>query len=249
MASTEELLAQFTAPFTKADENRNQCDNTLSGVEGTVAEIDRVRGTAEELRDQSVAIGYEDKAAVISEAITKTEEARNQLEAAKQSLTNVKSSIGEATETLREAQTLVQSLNGLLSGGHRSAPTTRPLHSGPPEIRLSRYPRGDVMPPDDAAMHHVCHGNTSRTGGGHLSGTGNPGKTEFPDDWKREDIREALFDVARSMESTTTQRPDDSWYATGWHRDVKITAVVSPTGRIKAGWPKEGPGVVTNPTE
>lgn len=95
---------------------------------------------------------------------------------------------------------------------------------------------------------HVCNGDPNKPDkpGGHLFGTGTPGKTEFPEGWEMDDIGPALSSVA-SNPNRAWMTSSGNYFAEGVHNGVTIIAVVRPDGSIEAGWPVSGPGVETNP--
>lgn len=96
---------------------------------------------------------------------------------------------------------------------------------------------------------HVLDGD--QTGGGHRSGTGRPGKTEFPADWTDDQIEDAILTVSRSPDRPPErQSGNDGWHASGKRNAVQIEVIVKSDGRIWTAWPDEhSPGVVRNPTE
>ncbi len=57
---------------------------------------------------------------------------------------------------------------------------------------------------DEKGANHILGGDA--TGGGHRSGTGKPGKSEFPKDWSDEKIKGEVSDVATDPQSTHTQQ-------------------------------------------
>jgi WXG100 family type VII secretion target len=95
-----------------------------------------------------------------------------------------------------------------------------------------------------AQEKHILTGDA--TGGGHLSGTGTPGKTEFPPDWKRERILSHATDVARNPD----QPPifdDGRWVVRGTREGVLMRVVLEPDGSVVTAFPEGGPGVHENP--
>ncbi|MGH3715462.1 MAG: EndoU domain-containing protein [Micromonosporaceae bacterium] len=82
--------------------------------------------------------------------------------------------------------------------------------------------------------------------GGHLYGTGRPGKTEFPPDWDEDDCIGGVLAVARAPQEARERR-NGSWRVQGTHRGVLIRAFVRPDGTIAASHPISGPGVWRNP--
>ena len=103
------------------------------------------------------------------------------------------------------------------------------------------------LPPDRAT--HILDGDT--TGGGHRSGAGRPGKTEFPATWTDQKVAECVADVARSPDDRPVHQAwNDRWLARGNRDGVDIVVIAQSDGRIWTAWPLEGgTGVVRNPTE
>lgn len=54
---------------------------------------------------------------------------------------------------------------------------------------------GNVQPPTDEVIRHILHGDPERRLGGHLSGTGTIGKTEFPENWDENRVIESIRQV------------------------------------------------------
>jgi Bacterial EndoU nuclease len=112
----------------------------------------------------------------------------------------------------------------------------------------------DRPPPDGfrvspERMTHILDGDPGDGGGGHRSGTGKPGKTEFPASWDDRKIINTALDVARDPDrSPVRQDWNDSWLCTGTRDGVDVSVVVLRSGEILTSWPEEGsPGVVRNP--
>lgn len=95
---------------------------------------------------------------------------------------------------------------------------------------------------------HILDGEPDG-GGGHRSGTGKPGKTEFPASWDDGKVLAAILDVVRRPDSTPGhQEWNGRWVARGTRDDVGIVAVIERDGRIWTAWPLPGgPEVVKNP--
>ena len=99
------------------------------------------------------------------------------------------------------------------------------------------------MPPDRLA--HILDGD--ERGGGHLHGTGYPGKTEFPADWEPDRISASVLYAAHRPQDVD-QQFDGSWLARGSRDQVTIHTVIQPDGRIWTAWPDpDSPGVTRNP--
>lgn len=84
-------------------------------------------------------------------------------------------------------------------------------------------------------------------GGGHFSGTGRRGATEFPATWSRDRVMEIVVDVARYPDETPLRLPDGSWRTAGVRDGVRIVALLDPDGPVRAAYPVDGPGVAHNP--
>jgi hypothetical protein len=108
----------------------------------------------------------------------------------------------------------------------------RPL---PADIRVSAERR-----------RHILEGD--QTGGGHRSGVGSPGKTEFPAAWDDERVMANVLSVAREPdERPMRQNWNDRWRVQGNREGVGIVAIVASDGLVWTAWPREGsPGVVKN---
>jgi len=99
------------------------------------------------------------------------------------------------------------------------------------------------LTPDRLA--HIVDGD--ERGGGHLAGTGFPGKTEFPRDWGPDRIASSVL-YASYRPQGVEQQFDGSWLARGARDEVTVHAVIQPDGRIWTAWPDPGsPGVTRNP--
>ena len=112
----------------------------------------------------------------------------------------------------------------------------------------------DDRPPRDGfrvsaeRTRHILDGDPGG-GGGHRSGTGKPGKTEFPASWDDGKIMSHVLDVARHPDSPPVhQHRNDRWLCSGTHERVEVSVVVLRSGEVWTAWPEEGgPGVVRNP--
>lgn len=100
-----------------------------------------------------------------------------------------------------------------------------------------------LIEPD--AEEHILHGDAE--GGGHLSGTGIPGKSEFPATWTEEKILGEISDVVTDPESETSSGRDGATVSEGTRDGVKIRGVQDANGKIITGFPKAGEGVIQNP--
>ncbi|MFI0465721.1 WXG100 family type VII secretion target [Saccharopolyspora sp. 5N102] len=111
--------------------------------------------------------------------------------------------------------------------------------------------------PDPASVHvtadratHILDGDPPpRNAGGHLAGTGKPGKSEFPPGWSRMDVLNRIQDVAKDPDSPPELQPNGKWKAVGVRDGVFIEVVLDGNGSVVTGYPKGGPGVHENPRE
>jgi len=110
-------------------------------------------------------------------------------------------------------------------------------YAAPDEIQLT----------DDQRRIHILDGDD--TGGGHRHGTGRPGKTEFPADWRDDRIVDAILAVARNPDRAPKhQNWNDRWRVSGEHDGVRVVAVVGSDGGVWTAWPdRRSPGVTKNP--
>jgi hypothetical protein len=95
---------------------------------------------------------------------------------------------------------------------------------------------------------HILDGEPEG-GGGHRSGTGKPGKTEFPASWDDGKIMRHVLDVAQHPDSPPVdQHWNNRWLCSGTRERVEVSVVVLRSGEVWTAWPEEaGPGVVRNP--
>jgi hypothetical protein len=129
--------------------------------------------------------------------------------------------------------------------GIRTAEDASPRPSAWDSIDAADRPPLDDLHLTADRAEHILHGD--RTGGGHLSGTGQPGKTEFPASWDSAAIVDAVKAVASSP-GTVRKQWNDRWKARGTCNEVPVTVIIDPDAAIRTAWPDEGsPGVVRNP--
>lgn len=107
--------------------------------------------------------------------------------------------------------------------------------------------------PDPASIHlpekcrrHILDGDA--TGGGRRYGTGNPGRTEFPEDWTDTKTTRVIADVARRPSNARWQR-HGRWRFEGSREGVTVVVIVEPGGEIRTAFPTAGTGVILNPKE
>lgn len=83
-------------------------------------------------------------------------------------------------------------------------------------------------------------------GGGHGSGRGLPGKSEFPSSWSDDETIARTMDVARHP-SGAVELPSGDFRAEGERGRVLLAVLVSPEGDVLTSYPVRGDGVVQNP--
>lgn len=115
-----------------------------------------------------------------------------------------------------------------------------------PEVRghPDLPPVDSIKLTDDRARHILDGDGPGTPGGGHRSGTGRPGKTEFPAMWPDDKIVATIRDIARNPAQADWQEFNRRWRVSGEREHVRVTAIVRPDGTIWAAWPEPGPGEV-----
>jgi len=139
-------------------------------------------------------------------------------------------------------------LHATVSGSVRTG--DRPEHSGWDAIAADDRPRLDALRISPERTTHILDGDpTPAGGGGHRSGTGKPGKTEFPAGWDDKKVMDHVLDVARRPDSPPVhQHWNDRWVCSGTRDRVEVSVVVLRSGEVWTAWPEEGgPGVVRIP--
>lgn len=117
-----------------------------------------------------------------------------------------------------------------------------------PPTRFPGYPTLAADPLSWSDRRHLLYGDEDdEESGGHMSGVGRPGKTEFPPSWDEGDCTDGVIGVAREPERAVKRPTDGTWIVEGTHRNVVIRAFVRQEGTISAGHPISGPGVRRNP--
>ena len=122
----------------------------------------------------------------------------------------------------------------IVGGGYR------PGTSGAPVV-ASQNGNNDPNLLDSKADQHILDGDA--TGGGHRSGTGISGKSEFPSTWPDDKVRTAISDIATDPK-TQWSKPDGRGYVAGsGTRDGVDIRVVYDTknNRIVTGYPTNLP--------
>ena len=85
-------------------------------------------------------------------------------------------------------------------------------------------------------------------GGGHGSGRGLSGKTEYPSRWSDDDAIDYVMDVAQEPDGAVKQ-PDGLFRAHGVRDGVELRVIVTELGQVVTAYPVAGEGVVTNPLD
>lgn len=215
--------------------------NTISqvggGIDTALTHIETADSQGSQTMDAFQLAGAEDKIIQLQGVIDKLNEVRTSLTAAK----------SEA----EQAHQLAVAVRGLVG----AAAAVRSAESAPRlDVDAAAASVPDDYPVDKLTtlsysdLHHVLNGDPDDpSSGGHAHGRGRPGKTEFPPEWSAEDVKDAIESVA-GRPRRCHAAPNGSWLATATYRNVTVTSVVQPDGRITAGWPKGGPGVHRNPS-
>lgn len=107
-------------------------------------------------------------------------------------------------------------------------------------------PHPDTVHLVERGREHILDGD-STGGGGHRSGTGRPGKSEFPASWSDDRVVTAVIGIARDPHIVASAEGASRWMAEGSRDGVTIVVVVEPWGEIVTAFPRSGPGVVQNP--
>lgn len=102
----------------------------------------------------------------------------------------------------------------------------------------------DIHTPDLKQVH-ILDGEGDGNGG-HVAGTGNAGKTEFPEAWDDDKIINSVEDVAKNPDSPPTLERSGNYKFNGTRDGVEIEGYVSPAGQVQTGYPVRGEGVVQN---
>lgn len=85
-------------------------------------------------------------------------------------------------------------------------------------------------------------------GGGHGTGRGNPGKSEYPARWSDDQAIEHVMSVATSPDGAVKQ-PDGTFRAWGVRDGVDLRVVVTELGSVVTSYPVSGDGVAVNPLD
>lgn len=85
-------------------------------------------------------------------------------------------------------------------------------------------------------------------GGGHGSGRGQGGKTEWPQHWTDDDAMVYVMEVATRPDGAVTQ-PDGTFRARGKRKGVDLRVVITADGEVVTAYPVSGKGVLRNPID
>ncbi|WP_190815157.1 EndoU domain-containing protein [Saccharopolyspora pogona] len=102
----------------------------------------------------------------------------------------------------------------------------------------------DIHTPDLKQIHILDGEGDGK--GGHVAGTGNPGKTEFPKAWDDDKIIDTVEDVAKNPDSPPTLEKSGNYKFNGTRDGVEIEGYVTPGGQVQTGYPVRGKGVMQN---
>lgn len=145
------------------------------------------------------------------------------------------------------------------NGTYRDSPTTR---STPQALAVRRdaaftqraargWPVG-VQQPDQATVNHILHGEGDGKRGGHLYGSGVPGKTEFPADWDETRILDAIRQVMDAPDWTRPAPSERALHRFGKTIDgvqIEVKAYLKDGEYvIDHAYPAGGEGVTRNTT-
>jgi hypothetical protein len=107
------------------------------------------------------------------------------------------------------------------------------------------HPTPDAVHLTAAGRVHILTGDAE--GGGHLSGRGAPGKSEFPPSWDGDRIVATALALARAPDVPPASGRKNRWVVEGVRDGVRMRVVTEPDGRIMTAVPLSGPGVIQNP--
>lgn len=248
MASANEILTLLMAAIGSGDSDKARTDSTATEVQATGSDTGRITADMQELYEL-LSMASVSTATTVHAALEKAGEAQTQFENAKEQLSAVVGILANAVESLKQAQTHMQSIASLSGQPGTPIPTWNPAPSRAPPLPIpASYPRPEHIPEMgwSAFMHIVQGDHLNRSSGGHGHGINRPKKTEFPPEWEDERIIAAVTVVARYPEWAKRGKYEREWYAEGVYRGVRVAAITQPSGDIIAGWPIEGPGVSRN---
>lgn len=106
------------------------------------------------------------------------------------------------------------------------------------------HPGADSVHLTPQGRTHILTGDED--GGGHLSGTGIPGKSEFPRSWSAERVVVEVLALVRGPEATPAPGREERWVVEGVRDGVRMRVVVGAAGEIVTAYPLSGAGVIQN---
>lgn len=106
-------------------------------------------------------------------------------------------------------------------------------------------PHPDTVHLVEERREHILDGDS--TGGGHLYGTGAPGKSEFPQFWGADRILRAVMSVGRDPDVLRPNSKAAGWIVERRVDGILILVVVDDNGYVRTAHPIDGPGVIHNP--
>ncbi len=109
------------------------------------------------------------------------------------------------------------------------------------------HPHPDAVHLTAAGRTHILDGEGDGLSGGHLSGRGIPGKSEFPPSWSGDRIVATALALARAPDVPPVPGRDGCWLVEAVRDGVRMRVVVAPDGTILTAVPLSGPGVIQNP--
>jgi hypothetical protein len=164
--------------------------------------------------------------------------------------------VNEAAMIIRRAEEGIQQYLARLgeehSGGQSPTAQIR-VHAPQPNLWNSPEIHDSPNRPDpkkiaisEPVKIHILDGD-GHGNGGHLAGTGVPGKKEFPVTWDDHKIIRVALDVAKNPDWLPKFQLNDRWLLRGVREGVTLGVVVEPHGAVVSAYPVSGPGVIRNP--
>lgn len=143
--------------------------------------------------------------------------------------------------------------NGQDQGGQDggSQPETPSGPAGWSTAEMAAMPNFGHVP--DKRRVHILDGeydfNGDHEGGGHASGVGIPGNSEFPERWDDDQIIANVQEAVQNPTPPHVARPNGGWDVQGTVDGVVIQIHINRDGTIWSAYPLSGDGVVVNPEE
>ncbi|MGH8794838.1 MAG: EndoU domain-containing protein [Stackebrandtia sp.] len=224
-----------------AEEFAQLIDKAKQHLSDTTGLLTNAKSHGDELAMNLQVMSIHDRAEIIRAAVTK--------------LGEVQQAIGGLVTVADEARAEAQKAQGLTAGassgalGGSSGAVASGTGWGDPIVRSGGPPDKPGHSVSHARRAHILDGDGSPglPNGGHRSGIGNPGKTEFPPEWDDDRCVDALLDVARHPDTPPVKQRNGRWRCEGKRDGVTLRAVLTPDGGVHTGHPLDGPGVVRNP--